>query len=51
MIQHSLALFQEVLQSEHSRKKYTYFVKLFRDYYKIKGFDGILEIEEKEIQS
>jgi len=48
--QHSLILFHESLQSEHSRSTYTYLVKLFREYHDIKSFDAILEIDHKEIQ-
>jgi integrase len=48
--QHSLVLFHESLQSEHSRHTYTYLVKLFREYHDIKSFDAILEIDHKEIQ-
>ena len=48
--QHSLILFHESLQSEHSRSTYTYLVKLFREYHDIKSFDAILEISHKEIQ-
>lgn len=50
MVQHSLVMFQESLKSESSRKKYAYLVKLFRDYYKIKDFDGIVKIEKNELQ-
>ncbi|MCH7967093.1 MAG: tyrosine-type recombinase/integrase [Thaumarchaeota archaeon] len=49
-IQHSLVIFQESLQSEKSRKKYTYLVGLFKNYYKIKDFDRIIEIEKSDIQ-
>jgi len=48
--QHSLILFHESLQSEHSRSTYTYLVKLFQEYHDIKSFDAILEISHKEIQ-
>jgi len=46
-VQHSLVMFQESLQSEHSRKKYTYLVGLFKNYYKIKDYD---EFEKSELQ-
>lgn len=50
MIQHSLVMFQESLNSEYSQRKYTYLVKLFKNYYKIKDFDGIIKFEKKELQ-
>ena len=50
IVQHSLVMFQESLNSEITRKKYTYVLSIFKDYYKIKDFDGIITIEKSELQ-
>jgi len=48
--QHSLMMFEESIKSDSTRKKYIYLVKLFKDYYKIKDFDGITKFDKTEIQ-
>ncbi|MGY5148623.1 MAG: tyrosine-type recombinase/integrase [Candidatus Nitrosopumilus sp. bin_68KS] len=48
--QHSLIMFQESLQSEHTRKKYTQLVSMFKDYHKIHDFDGILNFKQSDLQ-
>ena len=42
-------MFEESLNSPHSRKKYIYLVKLFIDYHKLQDFDSIIEIENSEL--
>jgi len=43
-------MFEESINSAITRKKYIYLVTLFKDYYKIKDFDGIIKIGENELQ-
>ncbi len=43
-------MFEESINSEITRKKYLYLVKLFMEYYKIKDFDGITKIPQTELQ-
>ena len=43
-------MFQESLNSEITRKRYTYALSIFKNYYKIKDFDGIITIEKSELQ-
>jgi len=49
-IQHSLMMFEESIHSDATRKKYIYLVRLFKEYYKIKDYDVIVEISKKELQ-
>ena len=44
-------MFEESLHSDYTRKKYIYLVKLFKDYFKIKDFDGIIKLGDKELQT
>ena len=43
-------MFEESIKSNSTRKKYIYLVKLFKNYYKIKDFDGITKFDKTELQ-
>ena len=48
--QYSLVMLMESLHSEVSRKIYKFHVKKFIEYYKLKDFDSVLEINKIELQ-
>ena len=49
-MQRSLLLFENSLKSEKTRELYLYFLNQFKDYYKLKDYDSILKIDQKQLQ-
>ena len=49
-MQRSLLLFENSLRTEATRSKYLYYMKLFKEYYKIKDYDSIITISIPELQ-
>ncbi len=50
LIQRSLLVFQNTLNSEVTIKQYTWYLNKFIDFYKLKDFDSIIKIEPRKLQ-
>jgi len=49
-MQRSLLLFENSLKTEATREKYLYYLGRFKDFYKLKDYDSMLTIEQKQLQ-
>lgn len=49
-MQRSLLLFENSLKTEKTRERYLYYLNKFKDYYKLKDYDSIIAIEQKQLQ-
>jgi len=49
-MQRSLLLFENSLKTEKTRERYLYYLKKFKDFYKLKDYDSMLTIEQKQLQ-
>jgi len=49
-VQRSLLLFENSLKTEATREKYLYYLGRFKDFYKLKDYDSMLTIEQKQLQ-
>ena len=50
MQQRSFLIFEQAIKSEQTKKLYTYHLKKFKEWAKIKTFDGLLQASQKDIQ-
>ncbi len=49
-MQRSLLLFENSIKSEHSKKMYRYYLDKFKDFTKIKDYDGLVGLDTDTIQ-
>ena len=49
-MQRSLRLFQNSVGSEVTAKQYKWYLDRFIQYYKLKDYDSMLKVEQKQIQ-
>jgi len=49
-MQRSLLLFENSLKTKATQEKYLYYLKRFKDFYKLKDYDSMLTIEQKQLQ-
>jgi len=50
MQQRSIAVFENSIKREGTRKTYRHALEKFKEYYKIKDFDSLLTIPDEKIQ-
>ncbi len=48
--QRSLLLFENSIKSEATREKYLYYLSKFKDFYKLRDYDSILQIPTEKLQ-
>jgi len=48
--QRSILLFENSIKSEETREKYFYYLKKFKEFYKLRGFDSIIQIPVGKLQ-
>jgi hypothetical protein len=49
-VQRSILLFENSLKTEATREKYLYYLKRFKNFYKLKDYDSMLTIPLKQLQ-
>ncbi len=48
--QRSLLLFENSIKSEATREKYLYYLSKFKDFYKLRDYDSVLQIPTEKLQ-
>ncbi len=48
--QRSILLFKNTVKSEHTYKKYMYYLEKFKTFYKLRDFDSVITMDSNQLQ-